>query len=173
MPWYNPVSQVVGERAEKSFSNASFTPSVIGHLVANYNHVHDASRVFPRTDDNTPLGVVSISSTTTGWEFGAWVEVAGFDAKTNRADVHFLVVGSISHEDEYIIQLGVGAAGAQVFWGESAFSRDTNHMRASWMSIQGPPIAAGTKLWGRLASASTTLTTVTFKAYTHEYPGVA
>ena len=74
--------------------------------------------------------------------------------------------------DLYVIQLGTGVAGSQVFWGESAFSRDTNQNRVAPIGVQGYPIPAGTKLWARLASEGGGGDSCKIKVYTHQYLSV-
>ena len=169
------MKDVIGNKSDRSFSNWQSDPphpSVIGHLVAMYYHIHDASRVYPRTDDDTPLAYLTITGSATALTFGAWTEITGFDSKTVMSDCHFVNVGAISASDEYFLQLGIGAAGSQVFWGENSFTRDTNQMRTSAVPIQGKPIPAGTKLWARLASTAGGSRTVDIKVYTHQYPSV-
>ena len=87
-------------------------------------------------------------------------------------NLSIIFIGAISANDDYVIQLGTGDGGSQEFWGEAAFTRDTNQMRVGHVPIQGPPIAAGTKLWARLASTSGGSRTVDIKVYTHQYPSV-
>lgn len=166
------IGDVIGNKTDKAFSDGQEAPSVVGHLVAGYFHVHNPSRVYPRTDDDTPLGFLTVTGAAGALTFGPWVEITGFDGKANMADVHFIFIGNISANDEYTMQLGTGAGGAQVFWGECAFTRDTNQMRAGYAPIQGSPIPAGTKLWARVASTGGGSDTVDIKVYTHEYPNV-
>jgi len=166
------VADVIGNKNDLSFSDWMAHPSVIGHLKAGYNHVHNPARVYPRTDDNTPLAFLTVTGAAGALTYGSWVEVSGFDGKSVMADVHFVFIGSISANDDYTLQLGTGAAGAQSFWGECAFTRDTNQQRTGYAPIQGAPIPAGTKLWARVASTGGSSRTVDIKVYTHEYPGV-
>ena len=166
---------VVGNKMDRAFSNWESDPphpSIIGHLTANYYHIHDASRVYPRTDDNTPAAFLTVTGSATALTYGNWVEVSGFDSKSVMADVHFVFIGGISGDDDYTLQLGTGTAGNQAFWGECAFTRDTNQMRVGYVPIQGKPIPAGTKLWARLASTTGGGKTVDIKVYTHQYPSV-
>ena len=169
------MKDVIGNKQDRSFSNWQTDPpkpSIVGHLTAQYYHIHDASRVYPRTDDDTPLAFVTITSPASALTFGNWIEIAGFDSKSVMADVHFVFIGNISADDDYVLQLGIGANPAQAFWGECAFSRDTNQMRVGFAPIQGKPIPAGTKLWARLANTSAISRTVDIKVYTHQYPSV-
>lgn len=163
---------VIGNKNDKSFSNGNVYPSVIGHLMAAYYHVHDASRVYPRTDDNTPVAFLRVTASNTALTYGAWTEIAGYNSKTVMSDVHFIFVGIMSADDDYTLQLGIGATGSQVFWGECAFTRDGNQMRTGFAPIQGKPIPAGTKLWARLASTGGGEDYVEIKVYTHEYANV-
>lgn len=166
------INDVIGNKTDKSFSDGSQTPSLVGHLVAGYNHIHNPSRVYPRTDDDNPLAPITVTSSATALTYGSWVEITGFDSKSVMADAHFLYVNNISGVDSYTIQLGTGEGGNQVFWGESEFSRDTNQNRVAPIPIQGEPIPAGTKLWVRLASVTANAYTADVKVYTHQYPSV-
>ena len=168
----NSVNAVIGTKEDSSFSDGMTYPSIIGHLVANYNHVHNGCRVYPRTDDDTPLAPITVTSSASALTFGSWVEITNYDAKSYLSDVHHIFIGNISGVDNYVIQLGTGTSGSQVFWGESAFFRDTNQNRVAPVNIQGPPIPAGTKLWARLASESANDYTCDIKVYSHEYPPV-
>jgi hypothetical protein len=170
------MRDVIGSKNDRAFSNASpsngHDPSVVGHLRANYYHVHDSSRIYPRTDDDTPLASLTITGSATALTFGAWVEITNFDGKTVMSDVHHVILGNISDNDDYVLQLGTGTSGSQVFWGECAFTRDTNQVKGSQVPIQGPPINAGTKLWARLASTAGGSETVDIKVFSHQYPSV-
>lgn len=169
------IADAIGNKNDLSFSDWTSDPpdpSVIGHLTANYYHVHDAARVYPRTDDDTPLAFLTVTGSATALTYGSWVEISGFDSKTVMADCHFVFIGTISANDDYVLQLGIGASGSQAFWGECAFTRDTNQQRTGYAPIQGKPIPAGTKLWARLASTGGGSNTVDIKVYTHQYPSV-
>jgi len=162
---------VIGNKTDTSFSDGATDPSIVGHLRANFYHVHDSSRVFPRTDDDNPLGPVNIASASGTWNFGSWTQVIAASTIAYMFDMHFVILGTISESDDYVLQLGFGGSGSEVFWGECAFTRDTNQMRASWQPIQGPPVAAETRISARLASA-TGSNNVYIKIYNHTYPPV-
>jgi hypothetical protein len=166
------TKDVVGNKSDASFSNGSSTPSVIGHLAAGYQHVHNSSRVHPRTDDDTPLAAITVTGSATALTFGSWVEVIAANAIDKLFDMHFVLLGSVSAVDDYVLQLGYGGAGSEVFWGECAFTRDTNQMRAAWVPIQGPPIVENTRIAARLASTGGGSDTADIKIYTHQYPDV-
>jgi len=169
------INDVIGNKGDRAFSNWQSDPphpSIIGHLTAGYYHIHNASRVYPRTNDNTPLAPITVTSSADALTFGSWVEITNFDSKTVMADVHWIYVNNISGVDSYVVQLGTGESGSQIFWGEAAFSRDTNQNRVAPLAIQGKPIVAGTKLWVRLASTTANAYTADVKVYTHQYPSV-
>jgi hypothetical protein len=173
----NDRAGVIGAKGDTSFSDGSQTPTIIGHLVANYNHAHNSSRVYPRTSDSQAAAAITLTDKDDGgstpWAYGAWVEITGFDSKTLLSDVHFVIASNISAADAFVVQLGTGASGSQVFWGECAFERDATFLAAAQnVPIQGPPIPAGTKLWARLASEDSDGTTCNIKVYSHEYPPV-
>ena len=98
------LNDVFGNRDDRSFSNFSNgsvpRPSAMGHLVANYYHIHNSSRVYPRTDDNTPLASITVTTSASALTFGAWVEITNFDAKTVMADIHHIILGNISGDDD-------------------------------------------------------------------------
>ena len=169
------INDVIGNKTDRAFSNldpSAGDPSIIGHLVAGYYHVHDKARVYPRIDDNTPSAFLTVTGSASALTFGNWIEITGFDTKTVMADVHFIFIGGISATDDYTLQLGIGASGSQEFWGECAFTRDANQQRTGYCPIQGKPIPANTKLWARLASTDGGSKTVDIKVYTHQYPSV-
>ena len=166
------IADVVGNKSDKSFSDGAANPSVIGHLMAGYNHVHDSSRVHPRTSDDVPLAAITVAGHATALTFGSWVEIIAANAIDELFDMHFVLLGSISAVDDYVLQLGYGASGSEVFWGECAFTRDTNQMRASWVPIQGPPVSANTRIAARLASTGGGADSADVKLYTHKYPNV-
>ena len=70
----------------------------------------------------------------------------------------------------YVVKLYSGGAGSEVFWGECAFTRDTNQVRGSQVPIQGPPVPANTRISASLSSGADDGETVAIKVYTHEYP---
>lgn len=171
------IADVIGNKADKSFSDGQANPSLCGHAKAGYNHTHNPSRVYPRTSDSEAAAAITLTDKNDGgtspWEFGTWVEITGFDGKSNMADVHFVIASNISAADAFVVQLGTGESGSQEFWGECAFERDATFLAAAQnIPIQGPPIPAGTKLWARLASEDADGTTCDVKVYTHEYPNV-
>jgi len=166
------IFDVIGNKKDTSFSDGMQYPSIIGHMVASYNHVHNSSKVYPRTDNDTPLASITVTSSATALTFGPYTEITNFDLKTLLSDIHHVYINNISDVDEYVLQLATGESGSQVFWGESSFSRDTNQNRVAPVPIQGPPIPAGTKLWARISAEGSGSKTANIKVYTHEYPSV-
>ena len=163
------IKDVLGSRSDTSFSNNISHPSVMGHLMANFFHIHNASRVYPRTDDDTPLASVTLISDETSLTFGNYVELIA--STPYVMDIHFMMLGELSSNDEYTIQIGIGAAGAETFWGESWVVRDTNQMRIGMANIQGEPIPAGTRVSARLATLGGS-STAKVKIFTHRYPDI-
>lgn len=169
------IRDVIGNKYDRSFSNWQAEvpkPSVIGHLTAGYYHIHDQSRIYPRVDDDTPLAPIVVTTSATALTFGDWVEITNFDTKVVMADVHHIILGNISDNDDYVLQLGIGISGSQEIWGECAFTRDTNQVKGSQVPIQGKPIKAGTKLWARASCTGGGSNTVAIKVFTHQYPSV-
>ncbi|MBP7209565.1 MAG: hypothetical protein KBA02_00050 [Paludibacteraceae bacterium] len=161
------IRDVIGNRTDRSFSNFIAYPSIIGHLMAAYNHVHSPSIVYPR---NAAPIVVTAGA-------GAYTEgnkteiISAANAPTNLFDIHWVIIGEISANDDYIVKIYTGGAGSEQFWGEASFTRDTNQVRGSSFPIQGPPIPAGTRISATLMSG-TGGNNVEVKIYTHIYNGV-
>ena len=129
-----------------------------------YYHVHAPSIIYPR--DAAP---VTITSGVGAWVEGTKVEIIPADTITDPFDIHFVNLGAISENDNYVLKLYSGAALAEVFWGEVSFSRDTNQMRAAYVPIQGGPVDANIRISASLLS-SIGSNTVDIKLYTHSYP---
>ena len=86
------IKDVIGNKNDTSFSDGSNTPSLIGHLVAAYNHIHDKARVYPRTSDNVPAAFLTVTGSATALTYGSWAEVTGYDSKTLLSDIHFIFI---------------------------------------------------------------------------------
>jgi len=161
----NFIRDVLGNKSDKNLlgPGASSLYQLAGYMA--YYHVHNPSLVYPR--DNDPE---LITAGLGAWTEGLKVEIIASGVKSNPFDMHFVILGAISQVDDYVIKLYIGDSGQEVFWGECAYSRDTNQMRAAFVPIQGPPIAAGTRISASLLSGNGSNTTA-IKIYTHEYPG--
>lgn len=160
------LSDIIGNRTDTSFSNGTQTPSIIGHLTAAYNHIHSSSIIYPRDDDS-----VSITAASGSWNEGTKTEIVPASTITYLFDIHWIIVGTISAVDDYVVKLYTGDSGSEVFWGEAAFSRDSNQVRGSQFPVQGHPIPANTRISASLLSGSGN-NTVDIKVYTHEYQPV-
>lgn len=163
------MSDVLGNKTDRAFSNADDDPSVIGHLVANYYHVHSPAKIYPR--DAAPI---TITAGAGAYNEGTKTTILASDAAERpgyRFDIHWIIVGTISAQDDYILKIYIGEAGNEEFWGEAAFSRDSNQQRGSQFPIQGPPIPVNTRISASLMSGSGS-DTCDIKIYTHIYSGV-
>lgn len=133
----------------------------------SYYHVHSPSIVFPRDADPKTLAAVNDANT---WSEGNKVEIIAAGAIADPFDIHFVILGDISADGNYVVKLYTGPIGTPVFWGECAFARDTNQVRGSQIPIQGPPVPAGTRISASLLSGANNGETVEIKLYTHTYP---
>jgi len=157
------INQVIGNKADANLSGPG-TDSLYG--IAGfmlYHHVHSPSLVYPR--DAAPI---TLTAGTGAYTEGAKTQIIAAETKTNAFDIHYVILGAISAVDDYVVKIYQGAEGEEVFWGECSFFKDTNQVRGSDVPIQGPPIAAGTRISATLMSG-TGDTTVNVKIYTHEY----
>ena len=58
------INDVIGSKNDRAFSGAhpsTNDPSLQGHAVAGYYHVHDRARVYPRVDDDTPSAFLTVT----------------------------------------------------------------------------------------------------------------
>lgn len=176
----NSISEVVGNREDFAFSgDLNGDPTIIGHLVANYYHVHKSAKVYPRGDDNSAKDSVTITSGSgSAWLEGSKTEViasastGGYAVPMEAYDCHWVLINSVSATDEYVLKLYIGDVGNEVFWGECAFARDTTQIRTAYVPVQGPPIPQGTRLSATLACQDGDGADAQVKVYTHTYAGV-
>jgi len=133
----------------------------------SYYHVHSPSICYPRDAD--PIILTAVNDALT-WSEGAKVEIIPAATITIPFDIHWIILGNISANGNYVIKIYTGGVGAEVFWGEAAFTRDTSQVRGSQIPLQGPPVAANTRISASLLSGANNGETVAVKVYTHSYP---
>jgi len=158
------INDVIGNRTDNAFNMDSQTPTLVGHLKAAYYHIHNASLIYPR--DDAPKQIIA---GTGAWTEGTKVEIIPVNTKTNMFDIHHIILGNISANDDYVIKLYYDSGSGDTFWGEAAYTRDSNQVRGSDLPIQGVPVPANSKISASLLSASGG-NNCYIKLYTHEYP---
>jgi hypothetical protein len=163
----NTVNDVIGNKNDTSLSGPGHDSLYGIAAFMGYYHVHSPALIYPRDAD--PVTLTAVTGATT-WSEGTKVEVIAKNAKTEAFDIHFVILGEISSRGNYVVKLYSGDSGSEVFWGECAFTRDTNQVRGSQLPIQGPPVPAGTRISASLLSGADDGETVDIKLYTHEYP---
>jgi hypothetical protein len=161
------LQEMVGNREDKSFSNGTNHPSVLGALKANYYHVHDKAKVYPTLADS-----INIVSDAAAWTLGAITEVVPANAITKWFDIHWIIVHQISGNDEYELVVYKGAALAEEEIGRIAFGRISNFDASNNFPIQIPPQAANTRISMALASKGTVARNIDVKIYYHTYPDI-
>ena len=165
------ISDVIGNKTDKSFSDGSVTPSVAGHLKAAYYHVHAPSVCYPRADD--PKTVTDANDAgTTPWGFGTIVEIIPAGTIATKFDIHHVIISEITEIDDYELRLYRGAALEEVEIGAIAFSRSTNFAEEGSHPIQVAPQAAETRISAALASGDADGSACNVKVYTHSYPDI-
>jgi len=161
------IRDVIGNRSDSTIrapGNVSLY-QLAGYMA--YYHIHSPSICYPRDAGSVTLTAVNDGST---WSEGTKVEIVAANTITDAFDIHFVLLGEISTNSEYVVKLYKGDAGSEVFWGECAFIRDTNQVRGAQIPVQGPPISANTRVSASLLSAANNGETVDIKIYTHTYP---
>lgn len=154
---------VIGNKEDSN----SFSPgksslyTLAGYMT--YYHTHGPSRVFPL--DAPPVQLIAGAGAYTE---GAITEIVAKDVTTLYRDIHHIILGNISQNDDYIIKIYTGDVGEEEFWGEAGFTRDTNQVRGSDVPIQGNPIAPGTRISATLESG-TGSNNAYVKLFTHPY----
>lgn len=159
------INQTIGNKEDNPFSDNQMNPSIVGHLKASYYHIHNASVVYPIQADP-----VQLTAGTGAWTEGVNTEIIAALAKNNFSfDIHHVILGDVSANDDYEVRLYTGNSGSEVLWGTCAFTRDSNQVKGSQIPIQGSPIPKGTRISATLSSRNGG-NTANIKIYTHEYP---
>ncbi len=159
------INQTIGNKEDNPFSDNQMNPSIIGHLKASYYHVHNPSVVYPIQADP-----IQLTAGIGAWTEGSKVEIIASGAKNDFSfDIHHVILGDVSSNDDYEVRLYTGESGSEVLWGTCAFTRDSNQVKGSQIPIQGSPILKGTRISATLSSGDGS-NTANIKIYTHEYP---
>ena len=163
----NQMRDVIGNKSDVTNGGPGTQSlySIAGYMA--YYHVHSSSLCYPRDADPVTLTAVNDGST---WSEGTKVEVIPASTITDAFDIHFVILGEISANSNYVVKLYTGGAGSEVFWAECAFIRDSNQVRGAEIPIQGDPVPANTRISASLLSAANNGETVDIKLYTHTYP---
>ena len=167
------IRDVVGNKADKSFSNGSWTPSVIGHLKAGYFHVHSPCVVYPNGGALSGADPLTITASATTWLHGAKAVVLDTDQISKWFDIHWVIVSNVSAVGDYEIILYSGAEAEEAEVARIAFSRNAAADRSSaYLPVQIPPQSAGARITASLACSAGSAT-AQIKVYTHTYPDIA
>jgi len=126
-----------------------------------YYHVHASSLCYP-----SDAGPVQIVAGAGAWTIGTAQQIIAANAITKPFDMHFVILGNISANNDYVVKLYYGES--DTFWGECAFTRDTNQVRGSQVPIQGRPVPANSRIKAALMSGSGS-NNVYIKVYVHTY----
>lgn len=166
------MSDVLGNRDDKSFSNRSFVvsgvgASAMGHLKAGYYHVHSPAKVYPPLAD-----AITLTANASGWTYGTKVEIIPASTITVNFDIHWIIVSEISAVDEYELSLYSGEVASEVLIATVAFNRSSTFAQEGNLPCQIPPQLANKRISAALACKSTNARTCTIKLYYHEYPDV-
>jgi hypothetical protein len=165
------INEVVGNLTDKSFSDSSTTPTVIGHLKANYYHVHDSAKVYP-----TGADPITVTTSNAGggheWEHGTKVQIIPANTITTKFDIHWVLISAISATDDYELKLWKGAEGVETLVATIAFVRNSNFSQEGNMPIQVSPIAANTRIAASIACGDSDGATAAVKLYYHAYPDI-
>lgn len=161
------IRDVLGSKTDKTFAGPGSASLYDIAAFMAYYHVHNPSLCYPRDADPVVLQAITGAG---NWSEGTKVEVIAKGEKSNPFDMHHIILGEISATSNYVIKLYTGDIGSEVFWGECAFTRDTNQVRGSQVPIQGAPVPIGSRISASLLSDDDDGETVAIKIYTHEYP---
>lgn len=128
------------------------------------DHAHSKALVYPGLAD--PVTVTAAAGL---WTFGSYAEIVPVSTITDYFDFHYVIVGNISDNGDYVFDIASGLAGAEVLIGQIAFIRTTNQVRVGYTPIQTAIQTANTRISGRLASNVGGAATAAIKLMYHTY----
>ena len=159
------IADVIGNKNDSDNGGANI-PGVGSLYSLSYifeKHMHSPSYVYPRN-----VSPITLTAGVGAWTEGTKVEIIPASTIGDPYDVHYVLLGNISANDDYVIKVYYGGAGSEVYYGECAVTRDTNQVRGSQVPLQGIILSANTRLSMSLLSGLGS-NTVDVKAYIHEY----
>jgi len=111
-------------------------------------HAHKPSMVYP-----TLANGITIASGG-AWALGSFVEIIPSGTVLDEFDIHYINIEAVSASDVYEIVLYVGELGSEVEISRARAVRTSTPSGVSSVPIQGPIHPTGSRISGKLASAS-------------------
>lgn len=141
------------------------------------NHVPDELHLLEEDAHNetflAPAGGAPVSCAAGGgaWTWGAWVEIlSAAAAPADPFDFHWALLRDLSANTDYEIQIGTGAAAAEVAVSTLAAFQSAVFTQEGTQPIITPVIDGGTRVAVRVRSATGNPDTVEIKLTGHTYP---
>lgn len=149
------IRDVIGGKSDTHAGNSIY--SVNSRLD---EHVHAVQLPYPTLADP-----VTVTSSASAWTLGAFAEIVPVSTITSDFDIHFVIISSISANDEY--ELALYAATTLIAC--VAFVKSAAGEPSTPLTIQTPINPANTQIQAKLASKAALARTVDVKILYHLY----
>lgn len=123
------------------------------------HHTHGEQKVYPVLADP-----VTVTASAAGWTLGNFTEIIPADVITNPYHIHFVVLSSISANDEYELYLYAGTTLISTI----AFVKSAAGEPNDAVPFSSPHVVANGQVQAKLACKSANARTVDIKVFYHE-----
>ena len=149
------IRDVIGQKNDTHSGNSIY--SISDRLD---DHVHTAQAPYPTLADS-----VTVTSSASAWTLGSFVEIVPVNTIIGDFDIHFIILSSISANDEYELVLYAGTTLITCI----AFVKSAAGEPSIPLTTQSPINPANTQIQAKLASKAALARTVDVKILYHLY----
>ena len=153
------VDGKIGE--DTDFWNGERT--LLGYSNTSYQHVHQPALCFPSLENG-----ITINTSTTTWELGAFTELIPTNAIDDAFDIHWINFENASATGVYELHLYAGEFGQEIEIARIRTSREGAQTGTTNVPVQIPVQHANTRISAKLASNGSNRN-VTVSVFYHGY----
>ena len=163
--YLNGIEQSATRQIVGDLTDGHSTATLYGYAKQNSEHNHGVTYTYP-------LLAAAVTLTAGG---GAWdplpapTEIIPANTITKDFDIHWLHIGGLSANGEFIVALYQGAGGSETLIGEVPVVRNAVQSQEGSLTLITPLMDANTRISAALASSPAAANTADIKISYHEY----